>query len=108
MMNEKQLIEIFKALSNETRLNILKWLKTPEEFFPPQGEHLPDNIELKGGVCVGSIQEKAGISQSTISHYLDMMQRAGLLKTERHGKWTYYSRNEKTLQALIDHITDEV
>jgi ArsR family transcriptional regulator len=104
MINEKQLIEIFKVLSNETRLSILKWLKTPEEFFPSQGEHLPDKIELKGGVCVGSIQERAGISQSTISNYLDMMQRAQLLEAERHGKWTYYRRNEEAIQELIDYI----
>lgn len=31
------MIEISKALSNETRLNILGWLKSPEEIFPPQG-----------------------------------------------------------------------
>ena len=108
MINEKQLIEIFKALSNETRLRILRWLKTPEACFPPQGEHLPDTIELKGGVCVGSIQEKAGLSQSTVSHYLDMMQRAQLLEAERHGKWTYYRRNEKTIQALTAHIAAEI
>jgi DNA-binding transcriptional ArsR family regulator len=108
MMNEIQLIEVFKALSNETRLNILKWLKTPDECFPPQGAHLSDKIELKGGVCVGSIQEKAGVSQSTVSHYLDIMLRARLLKAERHGKWTYYSRDEETIQALIEHIKMEL
>lgn len=26
-------IEIFKALSNETRLNIIEWLKEPEKTF---------------------------------------------------------------------------
>lgn len=108
MINEKQLIEIFKALSNETRLSILKWLKTPDECFPPQGEHLADTVELKGGVCVGSIQEKAGVSQSTVSHYLDIMLRAQLVTAERHGKWTYYRRNEETIQALIEHIKMEV
>ena len=29
-------IEIFKALSNETRLSIMEWLKEPEKNFPPQ------------------------------------------------------------------------
>ena len=35
-------LDIFKALSNETRLSILKWLKEPEKYFPPQGLHIPD------------------------------------------------------------------
>ena len=71
-------IEIFKALSNETRLSIIEWLKEPEKNFPPQGGHFDDAVDLKGGVCVGSIRDKAGISQSTVSHYLDMLQKAGL------------------------------
>ena len=68
-------IEIFKALSNETRLSIIEWLKEPEKNFPPQGGHFDDAVDLKGGVCVGSIRDKAGISQSTVSHYLDMLKR---------------------------------
>ena len=43
-MNE---IDIFKALANETRLNILKWLKDPGKYFPPQGIHIPEGRVLK-------------------------------------------------------------
>ena len=98
------MIDVFKALGNETRLNILMWLRNPEENFSVQGEHLADDVDLKGGVCVSSIQEKANISQSTISHYLDMLLRAGLLKAERHGKWTYYRRNEERLKEISEFI----
>ena len=101
-------IEIFKALSNETRLNILSWLREPEKNFPPQGENLSSPVDLKGGVCVSSIQEKAGASQSTISNYLDILQRCGLLLSERHGKWTYYRRNEDTIKNLSDYIGTEL
>ena len=97
-------IEIFKALSNETRLNILGWLREPEKNFPPQGGSLGNPLDLKGGVCVSSIQEKAGASQSTISNYLDILQRCGLLLSERHGKWTYYRRNEATIKKLSEYI----
>lgn len=105
-MNE--MIDVFKVLGNETRLKILMWLRNPDENFPPQGEHLDAKIDLKGGVCVSSIQEKMDISQSTISHYLDMMLRAGLVETERHGKWTYYRRNEKKLKEVSDFINQEL
>ena len=97
-------IEIVKALSNDTRLNILGWLREPEKNFPPQGESLGEPVDLKGGVCVSSIQEKAGASQSTISNYLDILQRCGLLLSERHGKWTYYRRNEETIKKLSEYI----
>ena len=85
------IIEISKVLSNETRLNILNWLKEPEKKFPKHQElgHFDD------GVCVQYIGDKAGLSQSTISHYLTMMQKAGLIIPTRHGKWTYYKRNEQ-------------
>ena len=74
-MNE---LEIFKALSTPIRLNIIKWLKEPQNTFPSQGLHVPEGDRFDRSVCVGSICEKTQISQSTISHYLDMMQRAGL------------------------------
>ena len=102
------IIEICKALSNETRLSIIKWLKNPQEHFPPQGGSLDEEVDLKGGVCVSSIHQKVGGSQSTVSNYLDMLQRAGLLLSERHGKWTYYRRNEETIQKLSAYIGKEL
>ena len=102
------IIEVSKALSNETRVNILKWLKDPEENFSPQGGCLSEPVDLKGGVCVSSIHQKVGGSQSTVSNYLDMLQRAGLLLSERHGKWTYYRRNEETIQKLSAYIGKEL
>ncbi|WP_363302987.1 helix-turn-helix domain-containing protein [uncultured Veillonella sp.] len=57
---------------------------------------------------MGSIQDKLGISQSAVSHYLDMMQRAGLLESARFGKWTYYRRNESTIKELVTHIGDSL
>ena len=101
-------IDIFKALSNETRLNILKWLKDPEKYFPPQGIHIPEGETFDKCSCVGSICDKAGISQSTISGYLDMMQRAGLLESRRFGKWTYYRRNEQAINDFAARLKIEL
>lgn len=101
-------IDVFKALSNETRLNILQWLKEPEKHFPKQGAHLPKEVSYKGGVCVGDIQEKANASQSTVSHYLNMMQKAGLLESVRHGQWTYYRRNEEVIRQIADYFETEI
>lgn len=87
-------LEIFKALANPTRLQILAWLKTPEDYFPDQEE------PFTTGICVGQIQKKTDMTQSTISENLSVMQRAGLLTSIRKGKWTYYKRNEIIFQEM--------
>lgn len=92
-------VEIFKALSNKTRLQILNWLKEPELNFPDQEPYGYSN-----GVCVGQIQVKAGLTQSTVSEYLSNLQRAGLVKSTRVGQWTYYQRNEEAFTALSQLI----
>ncbi|SNZ17515.1 ArsR family transcriptional regulator [Terribacillus aidingensis] len=102
------IIGLFKALSNEKRLQILHWLKEPEKHFPKQQAHLPKEVHYNGGVCVGDIQEKVQASQSTVSQYLAMMQRAGLLESIRYNQWTYYRRNEETIQKLAAYLNKEL
>lgn len=97
-------LEIFKALSNKTRLQILQWLKDPNMYFQPQ-EHASF---AEVGVCVGQIQQKCGISQSTVSEYLTILQKAGLLQATRIGQWTYYKRNEEAFAALSKAFGSEI
>lgn len=37
-----------------------------------------------------------------------MLQRANLLESKRCGKWTYYRRNEETIQKLAEFIRTEL
>ncbi|TCD10841.1 transcriptional regulator [Pedobacter frigidisoli] len=97
-------VEVFKALSNKTRLQILNWLKTPAESFPDQQNADFENV----GVCVGQIQMKAGLSQSTISEYLSILQRADLVSATRVGQWTYYKRNKEGVEKLSKIINSEL
>ncbi|SDD35952.1 transcriptional regulator, ArsR family [Mucilaginibacter pineti] len=96
-------VEIFKALSNKTRLQILNWLKEPELSFPDQAVY-----GFSDGVCVGQIQQKTGLTQSTVSEYLSTLQRAGLVKSVRKGQWTYYQRNEEAFAMLSKLIQTEI
>ena len=98
------IVEINKVLSNETRVKILFWLKEPEQHFPPHQElkHFDD------GVCVQYIGEKAGLSSSTTSHYLTLLQRVGFVVPTRHGKWTYYKRKEENVQAYLEALRQEL
>lgn len=91
------IIKISKVLTNKVRLDILNWLKDMEGNFPPQ-INVPN---FDNGVCVCHIQEKTGLSQSTISHYLNTMLNADLVIATRIGKWTYYRRNESTIKDYI-------
>jgi DNA-binding transcriptional ArsR family regulator len=90
-----ELLDVCKALSNPTRLQIMGWLRDPAEHFAPQA----DPIE-QVGVCVKQIQEKAGISQSTASQFMGVLQRAGLVESTRIGHWTYYRRNRARIARL--------
>lgn len=96
--------EVFKALSNATRLSILEWLKDPERHFPP-----PDaDAALGVGVCVSDIQRKAGLSPSTASAHLAVLQRAGLVRATRVGQWTYYRRDEPAIRRFADRIGSDL
>lgn len=98
---------IYKALANETRRQILDWLKNPAEHFDP-APYIQHGIEFKTGVCVADMQGKTGLAQSVISSYLATMQKAGLVESERIGKWTFYRRNEKTIREFADYIRNEL
>ena len=93
-MNET---DIFRALANETRLNILKWLREPGKNFPPQGIHIPEGDSFENSVCVGSICDLAG-----------MMESAGLLESARFGKWTYYRRNEENIRKFARYVARDL
>lgn len=95
--------DVFKVLANETRLQILQWLKNPEVNFPSQDID-PHNI----GVCVGKIQKKTGLAQSTVSHYLSMLETAGLVISTRQGQSTYYRRNEEAFSEFAAVVANEL
>ncbi|WP_027188889.1 ArsR/SmtB family transcription factor [Paucidesulfovibrio longus] len=99
--------EICKALGNPVRLSIMEWLKEPEKNFQPM-VHLPENERGKGYVCVGAIQERVGITQSTTSSFLRKMKQVGLLHSKRIGQWTYYRRNEERIQELAIYIANKL
>ncbi|MEL7228446.1 MAG: metalloregulator ArsR/SmtB family transcription factor [Pseudomonadota bacterium] len=91
------------ALNNPVRRQILEWLKDRSNFPPA----LPGHEDLDG-VCVAYIQEKAKLSQSTISNYMGLLKQAGLVISERHGQWTFYRRHEENIQAFFAAMQDEL
>lgn len=93
----EQAVAAFKALANPVRYRILEWLRDPRANFPVErGIADPDEV----GVCVTQIQEKVGLAQSTVSAYMAVLERAGLVISTRVGRWTHYRRNEDAIARL--------
>jgi DNA-binding transcriptional ArsR family regulator len=102
-VDSDRLLEVLKALANPTRLQIMGWLRDPVAHFYPQVDPLEEV-----GVCVKQIQQKAGISQSTASQFMAVLQRAGLVQSRRIGPWTYYRRNDARLAELSELLSSAV
>ncbi len=102
-----ELNEVFRALSNEHRLQMLVWLKNPDAHFPIDRLQ-SDTQGFDGGVCVGLIAEKSGLAQSVVSNYLDILKRTGLIESQRLGKWTYYRYNAQAVIDFLDLLGQEI
>jgi ArsR family transcriptional regulator len=74
----KDLLNIFRALSEGKRLRILKLL-----------EH--------GELCVCYIVAALDMVQPKVSFHLNALKEAGLLKDRKQGRWTYYSLDESDI-----------
>ncbi|WP_294405323.1 helix-turn-helix transcriptional regulator [uncultured Clostridium sp.] len=95
-MNSKELAKIFKALSNENRLEIyLEILKISEKSFE-------DNCTCE--CFITEIINKFNIGAPTISHHLKELSNAGLITTEKRGKFLIARINEDTINEACSII----
>ena len=69
---EKNMALVFKALSDENRIRILRLLHGGER-------------------CACKLLEELNISQPTLSHHMKILCDAGIVTGRREGKWTHYS-----------------
>jgi len=81
-------VELLKAMGDETRSKILRFLCTPE-----QGEMEP--------YTVTEIASHFDLATSTVSHHLQLLKRAGLVDMERRGKERYYSLSFDMLRRRV-------
>lgn len=65
------MLDIFKALGDETRLRILSQV-------------------LKGEICVCEIEACLGLTQSNASRHLTILKKAGILQSSKSAQWSYY------------------
>lgn len=70
------MIELLKALSDETRLRMVALL-------------------VSGERCVCEIETCLHLTQSNASRHLNVLRSAGILASEKHAQWAYYRISEK-------------
>lgn len=81
-------VEIFKALGDDIRLQIVLML-------------------TKGEMCACKILERFEITQPTLSHHMKILCSCGLVKVRKEGKWSYYSLsccNWKNFREFVSQI----
>jgi DNA-binding transcriptional ArsR family regulator len=105
---ELSTLKIFKALANEKRLQIMLWILSPRDHFPPQ----QDGDLVRDGVCVGFITNKIGLSQPTVTSHMKILAEAGLVTSKQIKNWVFYKPVPdlliQTLKQLSDTISVEV
>ena len=71
LMAQPGCAELLKALGDETRLLVVKYL-------------------LEEALHAGELQAKIGVEQSLLSHHLRLLREAGIVESERDGKAVLY------------------
>jgi DNA-binding transcriptional ArsR family regulator len=71
-----------QALADENRLLAVALLKRRQEL------------------CACEIQAATGLTHATVSHHMAVLMEAGIVRSRRQGKWTFYRLNEGTEVVL--------
>ncbi|MTH18051.1 autorepressor SdpR family transcription factor [Flavobacterium sp. LC2016-01] len=77
--------DVFKALNDATRREILELLKEKD-------------------LSAGEIADAFNISKPSISHHLDILKRADLITSEKNGQYIFYSINTTIMEDVLQWI----
>ena len=89
LLNVKKAALILRAINHKLRQQILKL------------------IDENGKITVTDIYVKLRLEQSVASQHLAILRKAGFVKTEREGKYIYYTVNAARLEDL-NKFTDSL
>ncbi|MCM2451647.1 ArsR/SmtB family transcription factor [Agrobacterium vitis] len=90
-MDQKQALSAFAALSQETRLLIVRMLVVAG----------PD------GMAAGALAEKIDVSPSNISFHLKQLEHSGLIAAQRQSRSIIYTANYAALGGLVRFLMED-
>ncbi|MBT6121449.1 helix-turn-helix transcriptional regulator [bacterium] len=85
--NNDKFIQFFKALANEERIQILRLLKKNKEM------------------CAQDVEKNFYLEQSTTSHHLNTLRRAGITKARKSGRNVFYSIDYDSFKEIWDQFS---
>jgi len=84
-----------KALADPARLRIVAFLSDPA----------PECCSRADGVCACDLEGVLQLSQPTVSHHMHQLVAAGLVRSEKRGRWVYYQLEKAALDAVVRELT---
>ncbi|HEX8987486.1 MAG TPA: metalloregulator ArsR/SmtB family transcription factor [Rhodocyclaceae bacterium] len=87
-MDEKQAVDKFAALAQETRLKIFRLLVEAGD----------------AGLNAGAIAEALGLAPATLSFHVAQLARAGLVAARQESRYIYYSADYAAMDELIAYL----
>lgn len=99
MINEEN-IQLFKALSEDTRYRIIKALLEAESVSEDR------KYGNKGELCACEIPEIIGRTQSNTSMHLAKLQDWGVIKVRKEGKMRLYSIQNDKIRKILEAIEE--
>lgn len=94
--HDQNVARLLRAIADPTRRKILQALKAKGAC----------SLGKETGLCACDIEERVYISQPTVSHHMGILEKAGLIETEKQGQWRWYRRNEATIRELAKTLRD--
>lgn len=82
----EEIVDICKALSDQSRLIIVSKLKKIDEL------------------CACNLLEMVKCNQSTLSHHMKILVDCGLVIARKDWKWVHYSLNNEKINILIKFL----
>jgi len=103
-MKTKNLAKVFKALSNEHRLELFRLIygqcQMEERRAQKEGKECCEGIEKAFTKACGCLD----LSRSTISHHFKELQNAGLITCTRQGQTFMCRVNQESVEAVRDFL----
>jgi DNA-binding transcriptional ArsR family regulator len=104
-----QHVAVLKALSDPTRLQLLKLLIQCATTTRPSTRRECAPERCKGNaLCVNALTDRLGVTQSAVSQHLRVLRQAGLVWAERRGSFVHYRPDRTRIAASMNAILSDL